>query len=337
MNTESSINITLKLILYFIVVLVVSTLSSSALYSIYIMCQGLVAGQRIASVDIQIFFRGCAIFLPFTLFITSTLMALYLIRHSSTYWLPLIIYIVLSACAWVFLLSVNYKLIEKLESKTISEVQTVNKETLSPGYFRKIEDTLSYLSSVKKDKASGLVIDLSSTNHSVYTFKEEQLSPSKGFSDYLIEETIKMPASMNLIFRKAIIIEQTARTSYKAGLVAYLLFITMGFAMSATVGLRHTSKWRLINVLLLGLSTLLILIFNIAAYTSPPLLAINHALRNIINSKNLPAIANIFAALCNTVIGIAFSIIGLVIDIKRKGESSIEEYSSYSLAEEEYS
>ncbi len=325
MKSESSISIALKLIAYFVVILVASTFISAALRMVYLMCEDIVVGQKITSININLFLDGISIFLPFTIFVSGMLLTFFLIRHSSSYWLPIIVYTLLCATAWIVVLPLCYHLQERYHALVSNEKETVqgvnNSSTqLSSGYFRENENTIAYYSDIdSNDVATGVVIDLEGgINSAVYTFSNEKLPPRKTFADNLIERTVQMPFILFHIFEQASLLENVSRSSFAAGVIAWLCFITMGGAMMATAGLRHLSNWRLLNVLSVMFFTILILVFNILAYTNPVLLSINDVFKPFV--KNLPPIVNLFAVLCNLLTLIIFSVVGLIIDLKRKRE-----------------
>ena len=333
MKTQSSISIALKLIIFYLFVLVAGTVACAVVYTIYSLCTSLVAGQGLPSFNFAYFLNGIFVFTPVVLIVSGVLMCLYLIRNSSPSWLPLIVYALLYVASWCLLMPLNFLLYNKIvNTGAVGEVSKADSDTslgtllkepdvvLSPGYFRhEGDDFIFYYSFVDENNvADGMCIIPEAKNQHVQTFSAVALPLKADFSDNLIKDTVDMPQSVSTLVRYFRLLIQIAHKEFSEGFLVWLSFATISLALLSVAGLRHVSKWRLINVLMLICATVCIVVFNIFAYTESAMESVKNTVNGI--ASFLPS-KNPFAAIVNVLIFVLFTIIGFVIDIHRKSET----------------
>lgn len=333
MKTQSSLSIAIKLVIFYLCVLIAGTVMCAVVYTIYSLCTSLVAGQGLPSFDFSYFLNGIFIFTPVVLIVSGVLMCLYLIRNSSPSWLPLIVYALLSVASWCLLMPLNFSLYNRIATQaggqhpqgTAGEEQAGHllKEpdvVLSPGYFRHEGDNIIFYYSFvdEKNVVDGVCIVPDAKTHNVQTFSGVALPVKADFSDNIIKDTVDMPRSVSTLVTHFRLFIQIAFEAFTGGFMAWLCFATISVALLSVAGLRHLSKWRLINVLLLICATVCIVVFNIFSYENSVL----DTAKQAVNSKMgfLP-LKNPFAALCNIAVFVIFTVLGLIIDIHRKSET----------------
>ncbi len=86
------------------------------------------------------------------------------------------------------------------------------------------------------------------------------------FSDSLIERAASIPMWWNFAHEKCLLLKAACSSALKKGYFAYILFATMGFALSSVIFLCRFSSWRLINGLIVLVVSAVIILVNIQFY-----------------------------------------------------------------------
>ena len=313
---KTSLSNALKLLVSYIVIMLVGTFLGAVLYTIYSLCTTIVAGELISFFDPALFMKGIFVCAPVIMAASGMLMIFYLIRHSSGSWLPILFYIIIYLSTWIFLMplsfSVEHVFLERHKAVTLA---TPN---VSSGYFRRSGPYISYFSKVDDTNyVSGLCIDANGASKEVYTFSDMILvQGDEIFVDSLVQENMGMPGFVADMFIYGSGLLQIGRVEHRHGFFHWLCFATMGLAIAAIAGLRHVSKWRLVNVVLMFYSMFLILFLNIYSYfesfLTPLVVYMNGILEKVIRVENP------FLLTSNLLLAFIFALTGLLIDINRK-------------------
>ena len=86
------------------------------------------------------------------------------------------------------------------------------------------------------------------------------------FADSLIEKATAMPMWWNFAHEKCLLLKAACSSALDKGYFAYILFATMGFALSSVIFLCRFSSWRLINGLVVLVVSAVIVLMNIQFY-----------------------------------------------------------------------
>ncbi len=325
MKTKDSLATAIHLIFYYVIIVFVGTILLSGAYTVHALCKTLVAGQPLKSFNITFFTHGLFFAFPLMLVSIGALMIFYLIRHSSTSWLPLIVYGILYLClSWGILLPISFKMQQKYDTFNIN----TSAVPLSSGYFRNFNGKVFYYSAVTKENvADGVCFDLASTAKNVYTFTGEKLGSEYDFSDSLIENSMQTSALTNIVMQHCALFCAKAYSAHKNGSLAWLNFSLLGFALLSLAGMRHISKWRLVNVMVITYASALILEINILYDKIGFLVPIANKINELF--ARFTFFTNPFLAVFNILIFLIFAITGLLIDIKRKRQPKATVFSDF--------
>ena len=151
---------------------------------------------------------------------------------------------------------------EQLEAQALSQ-EIVNgpaseSDKPSTGYFRKDGEYLTYQTGTAEDDG-----DL--WERKVFTEKTGE-EVSSEYMDSLIESGISVPSWGVFVYQKCMLLKNVCRSVLNKGYVWYLLFATMGLALSSVVFLCRFSSWRLVNALSVMLVFAIIVIGNAYYY-----------------------------------------------------------------------
>lgn len=339
MNRKSPARNALNLILYFLMIVATLTIICAFIFTVYKLCARLVSGQKTAAFHPILFVKGVLLFAPIVLTASGVFMLLHLMRHTSSSWIPLTVYILLYGAAWFILIPVDFTLEKKFSSDQNIFSEKQEQIILSPGYFRDVYDENSarsiwYYSKVsKRNKADGVCINVSTAPDStsgrdstyVFTFSNAQLnSPDDGFSDSLIEKTVQMNPFVEYSVKYLRTFSLVARKEFFAGTIPWYAYLSIALALISVAGLRHLSQWRLVNLISVSCATILIVLFNNLAYTSSVLNPAADFMNELLSPVRVQG-TNPFAVLVNLLIFITFAITGIICDIKHKAHMAEEE------------
>ena len=264
----------LKLALIYLIVLITGTILGTILYSFYLNLLGFVAGRDI------VFFKDEELFKSF--FYVLFCMQLFIIPLISYYRirrpggvLQLVVYIILCSITWALLMPASIKLREYCNRKFTFEKNT---ETLSPNYFRKVGNDVYYFTrdfsvSVqgRAPEAPAIIIDTAEDgeveyrtvadypsldlNRKAAPFREIQLKNIFG------EDESPVPINFRLLY-------SMISGAYFGGFVHLLTLISFVLLLCSVYGITDFFEWRLLNAVILFITTALILCLN-SLYFSP--------------------------------------------------------------------
>ena len=323
MKENNSIKTAFQLLLFYVCVVIAGTLAAAGVYTVYVLCTHIVAGQGISAFGFKYFISGLLVMSPVVLVLTNLLMCLYLIRHASKGVLPFSVYIVLYALSWLGLIPLMFNVSAKYSLAHANDVEA--REYLSTGYFRSVDDKILYYSRILEDNSSdGLVIDLDDPDNSVQTFRNMKVPESHGFLDYLIQSTIEMPPVTSTATRMTSQFMGLASATFRHGYVYWLLFATMGAALLSVYGIKRLSRWRLVNVVMIIFISLCIILFNMLAYSGLYKGSLCYPVVSAVNNfaKALTPVCNPTAVFGNLLCFVVFSTIGTVVHFKRRNEGT---------------
>ena len=103
MEIKASLLSSLRLVLYFICVSVLSCLVFGIIYMLYNLCENMVAGQSLLF-DMNLFLEGLFVVTPFVFMFGSLLMVLNLVRHPADSLAVMVVYGLISVCLWLLLI-----------------------------------------------------------------------------------------------------------------------------------------------------------------------------------------------------------------------------------------
>ncbi|MBR1911110.1 MAG: hypothetical protein IJ828_02010 [Treponema sp.] len=275
---------------------------------IYTLCQNLVAGQTL-SFDFNLFMEGFLLFSPVIFIFGAMLMTFFFIRHPCHAVLPLICYCVLYVASWLFVIPA----VSKVNTSTYETyIEAKTKDMPSSGYFRRNKDKIVYYSYVNEtyNSVTGMCIDSNLAENNVYTFSSLTMSHKKtAFTDSLIQNSIDMPPVIAITAQKilelSLVLRKCAEQSFGSfhAFAYWLCFASMGLALLGVIGLRHVSRWRLVNTLFVAMVTLGILVGNTMGYVNPVMVGIEKSFNDVFAKigifKPLCAVGNPFIVFCN--------------------------------------
>ena len=264
----------LKLALIYLIVLIIGTVLGTVLYSLYLNLLGFIAGRDI------IFFKDEELFKSFfyvifcMLLFILPLIAYYRIRHPAGI-LQLVVYMVLCLVTWGVLMPLTFQLQNFCYKRFSFESQT---ETLSPNYFRMVDDDVYYFtkefkvySTGRAAEAPAIIIDTSEDggveyrvmgdypshplNRKALPFREVQLKRIFGDSENPVPINFKL---LNSLIKGA----------YSGGLKHLLTLISLVLLICSLYGITSFFDWRLLNAVILFISMAAILCLN-SMYFAP--------------------------------------------------------------------
>ncbi|MCR4940158.1 MAG: hypothetical protein K5930_08655 [Treponemataceae bacterium] len=219
-------------------------------------CMHMKVGDKIAFFNISFFINCCIRYLPWCAVISLIVLILYIIKHKFSIPQFIIPYFILSLSIWLLgVPGVSY-LYENIQKS--DPIPIPDDENLSVGYFRPDGEYLTYVTGTSD--AAGEI-----WRRKVFLGRKDNSDDGK-YADVLIESVVRAPDWATLVHEKCLILKQTCSRSLEKGYLSYLLFATMGFAVSFIIFLCRFSSWRLVNVLTVLISFFIILFANICFY-----------------------------------------------------------------------
>ena len=258
----------LKLALIYLIILILGTVLGTILYSFYLNLLGFVAGRDITFfTDEELFKSLFYVLFCMQLFILPVI-SYYRIRHPGGI-LQLVVYIALCLITWVLLLPLSFKLGNYCNRKFSFETKT---ESLSPNYFRKVDNDVYYITREFKQSVPGraaeapvIIIDTDEYGGVEYTnitdypniplhrkaepYREIQLKKIFG------EDENPVPINFKLLY-------SMIAGSYSGGLPYLLTLISFALLLCSVYGVTNFFDWRLLNAVMLFIITALIFSFN---------------------------------------------------------------------------
>ena len=264
----------LKLALIYFIVLVLGTIAGTVLYSFYLNLLGFIAGRDITFFKDEELFKSLFYVLFCMQVFTLPLISYYRIRRPGGP-LQLIVYIILCLLTWALLMPASIKLREYCTRKISFKNNT---EYLSPDYFRKVDNQVYYFtkefsvsSQGRAAEAPAVIIDTSedgeveyksvadysslALNRKAEPFREVQLKNIFG------EDESPVPIDFSLLY-------SMISGAYFGGLGHILTLISFVLLLCSVYGITNFFEWRLLNAVMLFITTALILCLN-SLYFAP--------------------------------------------------------------------
>ena len=263
----------LKLFVIYLIVLITGTVLGTVLYSFYLNLLGFVAGREIKFFTDQELFKSAFYVIFCMLLLILPLISYYRIRHPGG-GLQLGVYIVLCALTWVVLMPGSFMLKDFCNRKFTYENK---KESLSPNYFRKVDNDVYYFTQEFEVKARGrapeasaIIIDTSENgsveyktigdypnldlNRKALPYREIQLKKIFG------ENENPVPVNFSLL-------NSMISGAYSGGLAHLLTLFSFVLLLCSVYGVSNFFDWRLLNSIMIFITTALILCLNSVYFT----------------------------------------------------------------------
>ena len=262
----------LKLALIYLIILILGTVFGTLLYSLYLNLLNFISGRDITFFNDTELFQSLFYIMPCMLIFIIPLISYYRIRHPGGV-LQLIIFLVLCGLTWVVLMPATLK----LKEFCIKRFSLENKrEYLSPDYFRKVDDKVYYFTrEFESNGSSGIaeapaiIIDTTeeggvdyrmigdypgfALNKKAAPYREIQLK--KLFADN--ENPVPVDFSL-LVFN--------INNAYTGGFKAIWLLLSFVVLLCSVYGITNFFDWRLLNAIMVFITTALILCLNSVYY-----------------------------------------------------------------------
>ena len=316
----------LTLILIYIVLLLTGTLLSTILYSLYLNVTGFTAGKPISLFNTPDILKSFFYVSACLCFLICPFLSYYRIRHS---------YGVLQTCAYGLIFVLTWVVIFPANAKLKSFVKTnfsydKQQEALTGGYFRKVGDKIYYLvEDYNFDKTTRLIeIDTDEDVAPKYgvVFSDddfELLTAGKNYRDVIIKSTFDDSTLPHIINFHSLV--EYGESSLEKGIMSYLCFLSLAFALFSVYGITAFFEWHLLSVCAVILFSAGILSFN-TLYFSASFAAIKNHIYNIslFNFLN-EFIDNSFLLVVNCAASLIFIVFGIVVYILHKNSVKKEE------------
>ena len=264
----------LKLALIYLINLVTGTILGTVLYSLYLNLLGFVAGREINLFSDAEIFQALFFVMYCMLILIIPLISYYRIRHPGGI-LQFVVYIVLCVLTWALLMPCTFKLRDFCERKFAKEVYT---ESLSPNYFRKVDDNVYFFTREFSDSTVGsvgvapaVIIDTReygvvnydsvkdytnfSLNRKAYPFREIQLKRI-----FTADEN-PLPFDFKTL-------ETMIEKGYSFRLSSFLMLVSFVLLLCSVYGTTNFFDWRLLNSVMLFIITAAIISINSVYFAS---------------------------------------------------------------------
>ena len=258
----------LKLALIYLIILIIGTVLGTILYSFYLNLLGFVSGRDITFFADDELFKSLFYVIPCMLIFIIPVISYYRIRHPGGV-LQLIVYIILCALTWVVLMPASFKLRDFCNRKFSFTTHT---ESLSPNYFRKVDDDVYFFtkefestSAGRAAEATAIIIDTSEygsvefrnvgdypnldINRKALPFREIQLKNIFGDGENPVY--INFPILISMI-----------SGAYWGGFSHILTLLSFVLLLCSLYGVTNFFDWRLLNAIMIFIITAFILCFN---------------------------------------------------------------------------
>ena len=269
------------LVLVFFVFFLIILLGAAFFAMLAENCMHLEAGVKSDFFNFSFFIDSLIKYLPWCAVLSLMMLVLYIIKHKFSVLQFVIPYFILALLVWMLVIPGCAKLfsirqgasevsvsevaeiadaeaVEGVDAQAGGEVVDViepdviepDAETVSKGYFRKEGEYLTFGDMWRRKVFPGRV--------------DEETSGK--YSDIIIESSISVPFWGDYVYEKCLLLNSVCRSALAKGYFSYILFATMGFALSAVIFLCRFSSWRLVNALIVMFVFALIVFANIVFY-----------------------------------------------------------------------
>ena len=255
------------LVLVFFVFFLIILLGAAFFAMLAENCMHLEAGVKSDFFNLSFFIDSLIKYLPWCAVLSLMMLVLYIIKHKFSVLQFVIPYFILALLVWMLVIPGCAKLFtirQEASSVPVVEVADVEvveevvpdlepeDEVISKGYFRKEGEYLTFGDTWRRKVFPGRV--------------DEETSGK--YSDIIIESSISVPFWGDYVYEKCLLLNSVCRSALAKGYFSYILFATMGFALSSVIFLCRFSSWRLVNALIVMFVFAFIVFANIMFYDS---------------------------------------------------------------------
>ena len=300
----------LKLALIYLSSLIVGTVIGTILYSLYLNLLGFVAHREVNLFNDAEIFQALFYVMFCMLVLILPLVSYYRIRHPGGV-LQFVVYLFLCILTWALLMPASFKLRDFCTRKFSHDVKT---ESLSPNYFRQVDDDVYFFTREFKSQEKGrapeapvIIIDT----------KENGIVEYKTMGDYPNLDINKKALPFREIQLKKIFGEQESpipfdfkllrsmiEGGYSWSLTHLLTLFSFVLLLCSVYGVTNLFDWRLLNTIMLLVITAAIITLN-SVYFTPVFDGIKNRVNTFgmfkalggITTEPLLFITNIFCAL----------------------------------------
>ena len=247
------------LVLVFFVILFVLLLGTAFFAMLAENCMHMKVGIQSGFFNGVYFLNSLVRYLPWCAIISLMMLIMYIIKHKFTVPQFIIPYFVMALLLWMLVIPGCSLLYDKVQKNL--PILPSDSQELSSGYFRKDGEYLTFVTGKEED-------DGDIWRRKVFTDRSVE-EPSNLFADSLIENIATMPVWWSFAHEKCLLLKEVCRSALADGYFSYILFATMGFALSSVIFLCRFSTWRLINGLGVIIMSAAIIIANVCFYDPP--------------------------------------------------------------------
>ncbi len=243
----------------FLLMCVFGTIAGAIIFMLYNVVTSYVVGAEMTYILPDVFFDGILVCFPPILLFVPMFRFLSLVRHKSRNKpAALAVICVLSLATWFFLVPVCEKT-AYAESALFERPPS----ELTAGYFRKLDSDIYYLNSVENKHIDALKFDNSDSGKTNSERRVEFVENQRkvferdeyGFSDPLVGSILRPPSIFAAVFQGLYSMEKSAYSACASGIVGWILFSSLMFALLSSGALVSASTWRLASAFWILFST----------------------------------------------------------------------------------
>lgn len=319
----------LKLAVIYLLFLFLGTVLGTLLYSLYLNLLNFIAGQDIT------FFSDSELFISFffvlfcMLFFMPTLISYYRIRHPSGI-LQFVVYVVLCLITWLVFIPCTSRLQEYCEKRFPISAQEQN---LSPNYFRHVDNTVYYFTkdfeSISGRVAEAPAVVISTTEDGTVDYRTirnyDNLDVKRKAAPYKEIQLKNIFGSDNnpiqIDFHRII---RNVVSGYKGGIHSLLTLFSFVLLLCSVYAITNFFDWRLLNSVVLFITTIFILYFN-SVYYLPKYDALKNQLTNNGFFRGFgKAVNEPLLFLCNCLLALVLILAGVIKIAVRKHAAKLQ-------------
>ena len=239
----------LRIILYFFVVLIISTCLCSFMDLFLYTSSKQVAGMPLSIARTFEILVSIVKILPFTSMVSLMLVNMYLIRHNFKFLLRFIPSLFLFLLVWGVIVPFSAVWYEDLHSSIGQQTSSVVK--LSAGYFRQNGNTMSYIIPDSEGYRTGTVWthnvsdSLAENEADDNQFSSaENLEMKRTYLDSLIRDSLDEPVGLFSLASRVANLRTVIYSSLNDSIWKYIMFATMGLAIFSLISFTGYAEWR---------------------------------------------------------------------------------------------
>ena len=226
-------------------------------------CAHMKVGVETDFFNFTYFYHNIVRYLPWCAIISLMMLILYIIKHQFSVPQFVVPYFILALLIWMLVIpacSIWYDNIQKEYP-----IPQPDAQNLSTGYFRKDGEYLTYVTGKEGENGEEWRRKVLSEQTETNTATDDTEKTVR-FADSLIENAVTSPFLWDYAHEKCLLLKQFCHSALEKGYFSYILFATLGFALSSVIFLHRFSSWRLVNALSVIIISALIIMANIHFY-----------------------------------------------------------------------